>query len=92
MMRINVAGAGAGKTTCMASYVAECSAPEGKVIFFIAFTNAAIKNIEEKILKRYGYIPDTIRISTIHSFFLSRTYSTILLSALQEALPANISD
>ena len=45
MMRINVAGAGAGKTTCMASYVAECSAPEGKVIFFIAFTNAAIKNI-----------------------------------------------
>lgn len=69
MMRINVAGAGAGKTTCMASYVAECSAPEGKVIFFIAFTNAAIKNIEEKILKRYGYIPDTIRISTIHSFF-----------------------
>ena len=69
MMRINVAGAGAGKTTCMASYVAECSVPEGKVIFCIAFTNAAIKNIEEKVLKRYGYIPDAIRISTIHSFF-----------------------
>lgn len=68
-MRINVAGAGAGKTTRMASYVAECSVPEGKVIFCIAFTNAAIKNIEEKVRKVYGYIPNTIRISTIHSFF-----------------------
>lgn len=68
-MRINVAGAGAGKTTRMASYVAECTAPEEKVIFCIAFTNAAIKNIEEKVREAYGYIPDTIRISTIHSFF-----------------------
>ncbi len=68
-MRINVAGAGAGKTTCMASRVAECIVPAGQVIFCIAFTNAAIENIRKHVCEIYGCIPGNIRISTIHSFF-----------------------
>lgn len=68
-MRINVAGAGAGKTSRMASYTAKCSVPEGKLIFCIAFTHAAIDNIEKKVIKQYGTIPNHIKICTIHSFF-----------------------
>ena len=68
-MRINIAGAGAGKTTSMAVHIAECKVPKGKKIFCIAFTHAAVGNIEEKIRKRYrGTVPDYIRINTIHSF------------------------
>lgn len=68
-MKINVAGAGAGKTSRMASYTAECSVPKGKLIFCIAFTHAAIENIEKKVIKQYGTVPDYIKVSTIHSFF-----------------------
>lgn len=67
-MRVNVAGAGAGKTTKMADLIAEFEVPEGKVVFCIAFTNAAAENIKKKVSVNLGRIPDNIRISTIHSF------------------------
>lgn len=67
-MKVNVAGAGAGKTTKMAERITEFEIPEGKVVFCIAFTNAAVKNIIEKVEKRLGTVPDNIKISTIHSF------------------------
>ncbi|MCH4039171.1 MAG: UvrD-helicase domain-containing protein [Lachnospiraceae bacterium] len=67
-MIINVAGAGAGKTTKMAGLVTRCKVPDGKIIFCIAFTNAAVGNITAKVQKACGEIPDNIKISTIHSF------------------------
>ena len=67
-MKVNVAGAGAGKTTKMAKLITELEIPEGKVVFCIAFTNAAATNITEKVEKMLGVIPNNIRISTIHSF------------------------
>ena len=67
-MKVNVAGAGAGKTTQMADIILEHDIPEGKIIFCIAFTNAAANNIREKVAKKLGEIPDYIKISTIHSF------------------------
>lgn len=67
-MEINVAGAGAGKTSKMADLISQDVIPEGKFIFCIAFTNAAVEHIEKKILKKYGHIPKNIKISTIHSF------------------------
>lgn len=67
-MRINVAGAGAGKTSKMALYTSKCSVPEGKLIFCIAFTHAAIDNIEKKVIEQYGTVPNHIKICTIHSF------------------------
>ncbi len=67
-MKVNVAGAGAGKTTKMAELITELEIPEGKVVFCIAFTNAAATNITEKVEKMLGVIPNNIRISTIHSF------------------------
>lgn len=67
-MIVNVAGAGAGKTTKMADFVLGYDVPVGKIVFCIAFTNAAADNIKEKVAEKHGSIPDNIKISTIHSF------------------------
>ena len=67
-MKVNVAGAGAGKTTKMAELITGLEIPEGKVVFCIAFTNVAAQNIAEKVEEKLGTIPDNIKISTIHSF------------------------
>lgn len=67
-MKINVAGAGAGKTTKMADLMVNQNIPEGKVVFCIAFTNAAADNIKEKVSFQLGKVPNNIKISTIHSF------------------------
>ena len=45
-MIVNVAGAGAGKTTKMADVIMAHDIPDGKVVFCIAFTNAAADNIK----------------------------------------------
>lgn len=47
-MIVNVAGAGAGKTTKMADVILNHEIPEGKVVFCVAFTNAAADNIRKK--------------------------------------------
>ena len=67
-MKVNVAGAGAGKTSMMADRIKEIIIPEGKVVFCIAFTNAAVENIENKAAAKLGRIPDSVKICTIHSF------------------------
>ena len=67
-MIVNVAGAGAGKTTQMADVLLSQDIPDGKVVFCIAFTNAATDNIREKVAGKKGSVPENIRISTIHSF------------------------
>ena len=67
-MKVNVAGAGAGKTTRMAELITTLEIPEGKVVFCIAFTNAAATNITKKVEAKFGNVPKNIRISTIHSF------------------------
>lgn len=67
-MKVNVAGAGAGKTTVMSKLITQYKIPEGKVLFCIAFTNAAAEIISTKVADKLGYIPDNIKIGTIHSF------------------------
>ena len=67
-MRVNVAGAGAGKTTKMAELITGLDMPVCKVVFCIAFTNAAATNITEKVEEKLGAVPDNMKISTIHSF------------------------
>ena len=64
-MRIRIAGAGAGKTTKMAELLAQSVIPKGMIIYCLAFTHAAVENINKKIKERLGDIPDYIRISTI---------------------------
>lgn len=67
-MEVKVAGAGSGKTTLMSKLITSCVIPKGKVVFCIAFTNAAADNIVDKVKKKLGAVPDNIKISTIHSF------------------------
>lgn len=69
-MEIQVAGAGAGKTTTMAQKVIELreQCNESKIIFCITFTNNAVECINKKLLEHYKTIPQNIVISTIHSF------------------------
>ena len=69
-MRIVVAGAGAGKTTTMASRIRGCQIPEGKVVYCVAFTNAAADNIRSK-LGEAALTAGKIKVSTIHSFLYS---------------------
>lgn len=69
-MIINVAGAGAGKTTQLADkiinkYNETCN---NKNIYCITFTNNAASCIEKKLIEHFVKIPDSIKVSTIHSF------------------------
>ena len=50
-MRVFIAGAGAGKTTKMADLITDYKIPNGKIVFCIAFTNAAADNIRKKLVK-----------------------------------------
>lgn len=67
-MKIEVAGAGAGKTSRMASRVLSIDIPDGKIVYCIAFTNAAAENIRNKLIEQNGLLPNNIKVSTIHSF------------------------
>ena len=52
-MKVNVAGAGAGKTTMMSELITGLKIPEGKIVFCIAFTNAAANNIAKKVEREF---------------------------------------
>ena len=95
-MKIDVAGAGAGKTTGLAAEIIERhkSSPENKNIYCVAFTNNAVSSIKEKLQYYYGAVPHNIIICTIHSFLYQEFISpyfylmlSITLRAQAEALP-----
>lgn len=71
-MNITVAGAGAGKTTNMASKVLERnnSIKDNKIIYVITYTNSAKNQIKNKIIELNGILPKNIMIETIHSFLI----------------------
>ncbi|MEL1246304.1 UvrD-helicase domain-containing protein [Flavobacterium sp. DGU11] len=73
MIEIQIAGAGAGKTYDLSKRVIQFhqANTSHKIIYAVTYTNAARKKIKEEIVKGIGYIPDQVRIETIHSFFLN---------------------
>jgi superfamily I DNA/RNA helicase len=71
MIEIQVAGAGAGKTYSLAKKIIESYDPKSqKIIYAVTYTNAASKNISDAIIDQFGYLPEKIRIQTIHTFLL----------------------
>ena len=64
MMKITVAGAGAGKTTTMAETIIELHRRlnSKRIIYCITFTNNATRCIEEKLINYYGIIPSDERL------------------------------
>ena len=62
-----IAGAGAGKTTTLAAkvkYLIDKKGIDPKDILIIAFTNKAVNELKDKIVKKLGY---AVPISTFHS-------------------------
>lgn len=87
MIEIQIAGAGAGKTHGLSERIVECNncSTSHKVIYAITYTNSAKKKISETIIKKYGYVPEKIKIETVHGFFLNEIiypYSKYSLSEI----------
>ena len=76
-MRISVAGAGAGKTTTMASKIVDVldSITPHQNIYCLAFTNAAVSRIKDKLSEHYAEIPSNIIVCTLHSFLYQEIIS-----------------
>lgn len=71
-MKIEVAGAGAGKTTKLAQKIIDkYSRNNGKMIYCVSFTNSSVNTIINKLESYYGEIPKNIKVTTIHSFLNS---------------------
>lgn len=69
-MKIDIAGAGAGKTTKIADRITSKfeNLEMNLNIYCIAFTNNAVEHIADKLSENFGMIPARIKVSTIHSF------------------------
>jgi superfamily I DNA/RNA helicase len=72
MKEIHIECAGAGKTYGIAKKIASIldDCPEDKKIYVITYTNYAVKQIRDELVKMIRDIPDKVLISTIHNFFL----------------------
>ncbi len=70
--KIQIAGAGAGKTHSMAEYILEYDKlnSENKDIIAITYTNTAKENIYKKVYEKEFKVPERLKIYTIHSFLL----------------------
>jgi len=73
MIRIQIAGAGAGKTYGLATIIKtrtdECASK--KSIYALTYTNAARNKIHSEILRQCGCLPQNLHIETVHSFLLT---------------------
>lgn len=72
--KIQVAGAGAGKTYTMAQIIADASkkVTDHKMIYAITYTNAAKENIIKKVIDIEGRVPENVMVETVHTFFLNK--------------------
>lgn len=87
MIEIQIAGAGAGKTYGLSTRIFDCDNQSNshKLIYAITYTNSAKNKISETIINKYGYIPEKIKIETVHGFFLNEIiypYSKYSLSEI----------
>jgi len=86
MIEIQVAGAGAGKTFGMAKKIIERFDPKShKDIVAITYTNAAAANIADELIKQFGFLPENIKVCTVHTFLLNEIiypYSPAILGQI----------
>lgn len=84
MIKVQIAGAGAGKTHGLAEkIIAHYNTISHKKIFAITYTNSASKNISQEIVNQLGYLPETIVVCTVHAFLLNEViypYSPFVLN------------
>lgn len=100
MIRIQIAGAGAGKTYGLAAII-KARVEESlskKTIYALTYTNAAKSKIHSEILRQCGSVPQNLHIETVHSFLLNTIifpFSSFVTqqkynAASIEALPDNV--
>jgi superfamily I DNA/RNA helicase len=82
--KIQIAGAGAGKTYNLAQRVISdyLAIKDHKKIYAITYTNYASRNISDSIREQLGTIPDEVEVSTVHTFLLNEIiypYSKLIL-------------
>ncbi|MGV8957914.1 UvrD-helicase domain-containing protein [Lactococcus lactis] len=71
-MKIEIAGAGAGKTTNLIDKIYEAyQLNPNHNIFCISFTNSSVDTISSGLEVKFGIIPENIKVGTIHSFLYS---------------------
>ncbi|PKM76173.1 MAG: hypothetical protein CVU90_13800 [Firmicutes bacterium HGW-Firmicutes-15] len=73
MREVHIECAGAGKTYGIAQKIIDIldDCPEDKKIYVITYTNYAVKQIKDELIKNIRDIPDKIIIDTVHGFFLN---------------------
>jgi superfamily I DNA/RNA helicase len=73
MKEVHIECAGAGKTYGIANKILDIldDCPEDKNIYIITFTNYAVKQIRDELIKNIRDIPDKVIIDTVHGFFLN---------------------
>lgn len=93
-LNINIAGAGAGKTTRIADeiikYYENCD--KHRIVYCVAYTNNAAECIRSRIFSYYDEMPERIHVSTIHSFLyqeLIRPYYYLLFRTHFEKISAH---
>jgi len=84
VIEIQIAGAGGGKTHGMAKKIISHYDPEShKVIYAITYTNVAAKHISDTIIEQLGFLPENIKVCTVHTFLLNEIiypYSPFVLA------------
>lgn len=63
----------------------------------ITYTNSGIENLREEVIKKYGYLPNNIRISNFFSFLYTFCYKPYLSDKIKDQgitwkFPANVYD
>ena len=76
--RIIFAVAGAGKTTTI---INKLSLEENSLI--ITYTENNFKNLKKKVIDKFGYLPENIKIYTYFNFLYSFCYKPFLTNRLK---------
>ncbi|NLB81089.1 MAG: AAA family ATPase [Clostridiaceae bacterium] len=73
MKEIHIECAGAGKTYGIAQKIINIldDCPDDKKIYVITYTNYAVKQIKDELIKNVRDIPENVIIDTVHGFFLN---------------------
>lgn len=73
MIKIQIAGAGAGKTFGLATMIRMRMEEKsnGKTVYALTYTNAAKGKIHAEVIRQCGSVPQNLHIETVHSFLLN---------------------
>jgi hypothetical protein len=73
MIKIQIAGAGAGKTFGLATMIKRRMEENsnGKTVYALTYTNAAKNKIHAEVVRQCGGVPQNLHIETVHSFLLN---------------------